>query len=77
MLYQNFKSDLIQFFVPRGTDIKTYIANLPLKKPFTKKVLGPLIDEIFYKYGTAKTSAVIDKIKDIGCKEFIVFLLDT
>ena len=65
---QNFKSDLIQFFVPKGTDIKTYIANLPLKKPFTKKVLGPLIDEIFYKYGTAKTSAVIDKIKDIGFK---------
>ena len=64
----NFKSDLAQFFVPRGTDIKTYIANLPLKKPFTKKVLGPLIDEIFYKYGTAKTSAVIDKIKDIGFK---------
>ena len=65
---QNFKSDLIQFFVPKGTDIKTYIANLPLKKPFTKKVLGPLIDEIFYRYGTAKTSAVIDKIKDIGFK---------
>ena len=64
----NIKTDLPQFFVPRGTDIKTYIANLPLKKPFTKKVLGPLIDEIFYKYGTAKTSAVIDKIKDIGFK---------
>ena len=65
---ENFKVDLPQFFVPRGTDIKTYIANLPLKLPFTKKVLGPLIDEIFYRYGTAKTSAVIDKIKDIGFK---------
>ena len=64
----NFKSDLIQFFVPRGTNIKEYIEKLPLKKPFTKKVLGPLIDEIFYRYGTAKTSAVIDKIKDIGFK---------
>ena len=31
-----------------------------------KKQLGPLIDIIFAQYGTSKTSAVLDKIKDQG-----------
>ena len=45
-----------------------YIASLPLKEPVGKKQLGPLIDLIFKKYGTSKTSAVLDKIKDQGFK---------
>ncbi len=43
-----------------------YIATLPLKKQIGKKQLGPLIDMVFKKYGTSKTSAVLDKIKDQG-----------
>ena len=43
-----------------------YIDTLPLKKQIGKKQLGPLIDMVFKKYGTSKTSAVLDKIKDQG-----------
>ena len=46
--------------------IAQYIDTLPLKQAIGKKQLGPLIDMIFAKYGTSKTSAVLDKIKDQG-----------
>ncbi len=48
--------------------IASYIATLPLKPAIGKKQLGPLIDMIFRQYGTSKTSAVLDKIKDQGFK---------
>ena len=51
-----------------ASPIAQYIASLPLKQPIGKKQLGPLIDLIFKKYGTSKTSAVLDKIKDQGFK---------
>ncbi|MEG2269890.1 MAG: DNA-directed RNA polymerase subunit beta' [Bacilli bacterium] len=64
----NLKADDIKFFAPKGSDIKSLIAAAPLRTPFTKKVLEPIISEIFARYGTSKTSAVIDKIKDQGFK---------
>ncbi|MDY6429917.1 MAG: DNA-directed RNA polymerase subunit beta' [Bacilli bacterium] len=51
-----------------STPMAQYIASLPLKEAIGKKQLGPLIDMIFKKYGTSKTSAVLDKIKDQGFK---------
>ena len=65
---ENLKNDLKKFFVPRGTDISDYIHRQPLVPPFTKKHLGNIINEIFSRYGTSKTSAVLDKMKDIGFK---------
>lgn len=61
-------SNQASFFVPKGTNIKEYIANLPIRSPFKKKDLGRIINEIFKKYGTRKTSAVLDKMKDQGFK---------
>ncbi len=59
-----------KFFVPRGTNIKEYYAehNDPelLTKPFAKKNLGAIIDEVYARYGTSKTSVVLDKMKDQG-----------
>ncbi|MGI6644552.1 MAG: DNA-directed RNA polymerase subunit beta' [Bacilli bacterium] len=63
---ENLEKDQISFFVPKGTDIRTYIQNLPLRKPINKKYLEDIVNEIFKRYGTSKTSAVLDKIKDIG-----------
>lgn len=65
---ENLKGDLAKFFVPKGTDIVEYIHKQPLIQPFTKKHLGNIINEIFSRYGTSKTSAVLDKMKDIGFK---------
>ena len=64
----NLKEDLIEFFVPYGTDIKKAIAEREIVEPFKKKDLGHIIDEIYHRYGTSKTSAVLDKMKDQGFK---------
>ena len=63
---ENLLGDLERFFVPKGTNIREYIANLPLVEPFGKKQLGLIINEIFRRYGTSKTSVVLDKMKDQG-----------
>ena len=65
---ENLKHDMIEYFVPMGTNIKEYIHNLPLRRPITKKDLSNIIDEVYHRYGTSKTSAVLDKIKDQGFK---------
>lgn len=48
------------------TDAKTYIASLPARKPIGKKQLGPIISEVFLRYGDEKTSHILDDIKDQG-----------
>jgi len=78
---ENLKGDLAKFFVPMGTDIREYIHNLPINKPFKKKDLGNIIDEIYHRYGTSKTSAVLDKMKDQGfryatCAGFTISISD-
>jgi DNA-directed RNA polymerase subunit beta' len=64
----NIKGNKIEFFVKKGTNIKEYIANLPVKEAIGKKHITPIIDAIYHAYGTTKTSAVLDKIKDQGYK---------
>ncbi len=63
---ENLKHDLPECFVPMGTNIKEELAKRPLNKPFTKKELGIIIDEVYHRYGRSKTSAVLDKMKDQG-----------
>ena len=77
----NLKGDLEEFFVPMGTNIPEYIQKSPLHKPFVKKDLGNIIDEVYYRYGTSKTSAVLDKMKDQGfryatCAGFTISISD-
>lgn len=55
-----------EFFVPKGTNIPEYIASLPIKAPIGKKEITSIINQIYQMYGTTKTSAVLDKIKDQG-----------
>ena len=66
---ENLAGNIPEYFVPRGTDIKSFIANQPLRSPFKKKDLGKIINEIFQRYdrkGLPKASAVLDKMKDQG-----------
>ena len=65
---RNLKGDLPEFFVPYGTNIVEEIHKRPLIAPFKKKDLGNIIDEVYHRYGTSKTSAVLDKMKDQGFK---------
>ena len=62
----NLLADQEKFFVPRGTNIKEYIAALPLNDPFIKKNIGAIINEVFKRYQSTKTSEVLDKLKDQG-----------
>ena len=78
---ENLKGDLEEFFVPMGTNIPEYIAKQPVRKPFKKKDLGNIIDEVYHRYGTSKTSAVLDKMKDQGfryatCAGFTISISD-
>src|SRR5574344_1706666 len=62
----NLRGDLIKFFVPKGTNIEEYIKAQPLNQPTKKKDITNIIDEVFHRYGTQKTSAILDKLKDNG-----------
>lgn len=63
---RNTKETLAEFFVPKGTNIKEYIKTLTPRDPIGKKAINLIIDTCYHKYGTKKTSAVLDKIKDYG-----------
>ena len=63
---ENLKGDLIKFFVPKGTDIKSYLKTLPTNKPFAKKEISKIINEVFSRYQARITSDVLDKLKDQG-----------
>lgn len=66
---ENLEHDIPSFFVPKGTNVKEEIAKRPIASPFKKKDLGRIINEIFQRYdrlGNAKTSSVLDKMKDQG-----------
>ena len=63
---KNLLVDQPQFFVPKGTNIPEYISKQELSVPFKKGQLAAIINEIFHRYGTSKTSAILDKMKDQG-----------
>jgi DNA-directed RNA polymerase subunit beta' len=63
---ENLTSDQIKYFVPKGTNIKEYIASQPCRKPFIKKDIGKIVDEIFKRYQADATSTVLDALKDQG-----------
>jgi len=68
LIKDNLNHDLIEYFVPKGTNITEYIASLPLKEPVVKGDITMIINAVYHKYGTEKTSAILDKIKDQGYK---------
>ena len=57
---------LDKYFVPKGTNIKEYIASLPLNVPFKKGSIGAVTDYVFKKYGAKRTSVFLDDLKDQG-----------
>ena len=62
----SFTETLDKYFVPKGTNIKEYIANQPLNVPFKKGTIGAVIDYVFKKYGAKRTSVFLDDLKDQG-----------
>ncbi|MDO4940891.1 MAG: DNA-directed RNA polymerase subunit beta' [Erysipelotrichaceae bacterium] len=54
------------YFVPVGSDIKEIIKNRKIAPEFKKKDLSSVIAEVFARYQTEGSSAVLDNIKDLG-----------
>ena len=66
---RNFAATPDEFFVPQGTNIAEYVANLPIRKSFIKKDIGNVINEVFKRYRNSdKTSEILDTLKDNGFK---------
>ncbi len=55
-----------KYFLPLGGDIKEAISKLELNPPFKKKNLGNIIAEIFKRFRTTETSALLDRMKNLG-----------
>ena len=57
-----------RFLIKKGTNIKEYVENLPVAKPYKKGDFGPIISEVFNKFKTVETSKMLDNLKDLGFK---------
>ncbi len=57
-----------KFFLSMGTNLKEAIAEMKPVDPFIKKNLSQIIAQIFKRYKTTETSAVLDAMKDLGFK---------
>ncbi len=55
-----------RYFVPYGTNIKEFIRMQPIIKPFTKKTLGDIINQVFKVSEIRNISVMLDKLKDQG-----------
>ena len=55
-----------KYFLPKGTDIKAAIKEMPLVSPFPVKTLKDIIAQIFKLYKTTETSVMLDRLKDLG-----------
>ena len=58
----------MKYFLPMGSNIPEEIKNMDLVKPFIKKTLGQIIAQVFKRYKTTETSAMLDALKDQGFK---------
>ena len=65
---ENFIATPLRFFVAPGQNVKEAVKALPLSSDVKKKDLGTIISEVFARYGTSKTSQILDQIKDNGFK---------
>ena len=55
-----------KYFLPRGTNFKEAIAQMPLGEPAKKGTLSTIISEVFRQCKLAETSLTLDKMKDLG-----------
>ena len=58
----------MNYFIDMGENIPEVIKEMPLVKPFDKKILQNIIAQIFKLYKTTETSIMLDKLKDLGFK---------
>ncbi len=65
---ENFEATPDRFFAKPGTDVKQFIADLPIVEAVKKKDLGKVIAEVFKRYPVDDTAEILDQIKSLGFK---------
>jgi DNA-directed RNA polymerase beta' subunit len=65
---ENFIATPDRYFVAPGQNVKEAVEALKLSSDMKKKDLGTIISEVFARYGTQRTSQILDQIKDNGFK---------
>ena len=54
------------YFIDKGEDVKSVIANAPLTDPFAKGYLSDIIAQVFKVYKVQRTSDLLDDMKTLG-----------
>ena len=57
-----------KYFLEMGTNLEEAIKTMPIVSPFIQKTLGQIIAQVFKRYKTTETSAMLDALKDQGFK---------
>ena len=57
-----------KYFIAKGENIPEIIKGMDIVKPLNKKPIGNIISQIYKRYHTTETSAMLDAIKDLGFK---------
>ncbi|MCU5751077.1 DNA-directed RNA polymerase subunit beta' [Bacillus cereus] len=57
-----------EYFVEKGANIKEIIASREEVAPFSKKILGNIIAEVFKRFQITETSHMLDRMKNLGFK---------
>lgn len=55
-----------EYFVEKGANIKEIIASREEVAPFSKKILGNIIAEVFKRFKITETSRMLDRMKNLG-----------
>ncbi|SFJ80592.1 MULTISPECIES: DNA-directed RNA polymerase subunit beta' [unclassified Bacillus (in: firmicutes)] len=62
------KETPVEYFVEKGANVKEIIASREEVAPFSKKILGNIIAEVFKRFKITETSRMLDRMKNLGFK---------
>ncbi|WP_242224047.1 DNA-directed RNA polymerase subunit beta' [Bacillus cereus group sp. BfR-BA-01380] len=62
------KETPVEYFVEKGSNVREIIASREEVAPFSKKILGNIIAEVFKRFKITETSRMLDRMKNLGFK---------
>ncbi|MDC2867197.1 MULTISPECIES: DNA-directed RNA polymerase subunit beta' [unclassified Bacillus (in: firmicutes)] len=60
------KETPVEYFVEKGANVREIIASREEVAPFSKKILGNIIAEVFKRFKITETSRMLDRMKNLG-----------
>ncbi|HDX9577425.1 TPA: DNA-directed RNA polymerase subunit beta' [Bacillus pseudomycoides] len=62
------KETPVEYFVEKASNVREIIASREEVAPFSKKILGNIIAEVFKRFKITETSRMLDRMKNLGFK---------